>query len=58
MKSNNRRYYLHSKIKKKGYRYSSILKTVYIPYDLENIDNNVLELQKKFNYSIQTEIPN
>ena len=55
--TNNKRYRLHSKIKKLGYRYSAQNNTIYIPYNnLENLAKEVLTLKNEFNYSIQIEI--
>ncbi len=51
-----RRYYLHSKIKKKGIQYNPFLNTVYWPFNKDVDDNNVIELRDQFNYSVQLEI--
>ena len=52
----NRRYRLHQKLRKAGVRFSSNIKTVFVPYndDLQNKD--IKELQKIYNYQIQFEI--
>lgn len=55
-KVENRRYYLHRQIKKKGIRYNPSEYTVYLPYDHQIIDKHVLLLQAEFAYAIQTEI--
>ncbi|MCV9934438.1 hypothetical protein OIU80_19330 [Flavobacterium sp. LS1R47] len=52
----NRRYRLHQKIGKVGVRYNSNLKTIYVPFDDDLQNKDILELQKNFNYQIQLEI--
>lgn len=58
MKSKNRKYYLHRKLKKEatGAYLKSQKKTVYISGD-EDITDTIRELQNEFGYSIQYEIP-
>jgi len=55
-KKNNRRYYLHRQIKKKGVRYNPALKTVYWPFNQPLNNSHVKTLQCDFDYSVQTEI--
>lgn len=52
----NRRYRLHQKIGKKGVRYNPNIKTIYVPFDNDLKNKDILELQKNFNYQIQLEI--
>lgn len=52
----NRRYRLHQKIGRVGVRYNPNLKTIYVPFDDDLQNKDILELQKKFNYQIQLEI--
>ena len=53
----NRKYRLHTKLRKKSIRYNSNDKTVF--FSINNVLDNkdILELQQKFNYQIQFEIP-
>lgn len=53
----NRKYRLHVKLRKKNIRFNSHEKTVFFSINniLENKD--ILELQQKFKYQIQFEIP-
>jgi hypothetical protein len=53
MCKNNRKYRLHQKLKKKLVKYSSSKKTVFVPAGKEVDNLDVLELQYKFNYTIQ-----
>lgn len=53
MLKNNRKYRLHQKLKKKLIKYSSAKKTVFVPAGKEVDNSDVLELQSKFNYTIQ-----
>lgn len=41
---------------KKGYKLKTHLKTIYIPYTLQNYPAELILLQNEFNYAIQTEI--
>lgn len=52
----NRRYRLHQKIGKAGVRYNPSVKTIYVPFDDDLQNKDILELQKDFNYQIQLEI--
>ncbi|MET3018558.1 hypothetical protein [Flavobacterium hydatis] len=52
----NRRYRLHQKIGKEGVKYNAYLKTIYVPFDNDLQNKDILELQKNFNYQIQLEI--
>jgi hypothetical protein len=55
-KSIYRKYRLHQKIKKM-YRYEYSTKTIFVPYDEDLSNKYIIELQKKYNYQIQLEIP-
>ncbi|KIA99258.1 hypothetical protein OA93_06415 [Flavobacterium sp. KMS] len=52
----NRRYRLHQKIGKEGVKYNAYLKTIYVPFDDDLQNKDILELQRNFNYQIQLEI--
>lgn len=52
----NRRYRLHQKLRKAGVRFNSNIHTVYVPYDDDLQNKDIIELQKKYNYQIQLEI--
>jgi hypothetical protein len=52
-----RRYRLHQKIKDR-FRYSAPKRTVYVGHGHDLKDESVIELQCRFGYNIQTEIPN
>lgn len=52
----NRRYRLHQKLRKAGVRFSSNIKTVFVPYDDDLQNRDIKELQKIYNYQIQFEI--
>jgi hypothetical protein len=52
----NRRYRLHQKLLKAGVKYSSNLKTIYVPWDFEMENKDLKELQTDFSYQIQFEI--
>lgn len=53
----NRRFHLHRKLKKKNIRFNPGKKTVFVAPGIEIENNDILELQNKYNYQIQTEIP-
>lgn len=53
----NRKYRLHQKIKKAGFRYTPSLKTVYANFDYGNDNKDIIELQNDFAYQVQLEIP-
>ncbi|TSE02806.1 hypothetical protein [Aquimarina algiphila] len=55
-KRENRRYYLHRMIRKKGIRYSPTEHTVYWGWNHDMNDIHVAQLQQEYSYSIQTEI--
>ena len=55
-KDDARRYYLHSLVKKSGYKIDVRLKTIYIPFNQTELHNSVKSLRDVFNYSVQTEI--
>lgn len=55
-KKDNRRYYLHQKIKT-SVRYNPRKKLIEIPVGTEISNDGVSELSKNYNYSIQTYIP-
>lgn len=52
----NRRYRLHLKLRKADVRFSSNLKTVFLPFDDDLQNRDVKELQIEYNYQIQLEI--
>lgn len=52
----NRRYRLHQKLRKAGVRFTSNIKTVFVPYDHDLQNEDIKELQKVYNYQIQFEI--
>jgi hypothetical protein len=54
-KEQNRRYYLHQKLKKQGYSVNTNEHTCYINHAQPPV-KEMIELRDKFNYSIQTEI--
>ena len=49
----NRKYYLHSKIKKQGYSYNSYLKTIEIPHGTETVSKELTELNLIYGYNLQ-----
>ena len=51
-----RRYYLHSLVKKNGYKINVKLKTIFIPFNQSEIHECVKALSVDYNYSVQTEI--
>lgn len=55
IQKNNRRYRLHQLIKAQ-FRYSAKKKTVYVPFDFNEVNQHVEELKNKFHYNIQFEI--
>jgi hypothetical protein len=52
-KRNKKRYYLHYKIRKQGYKLVTKLKTVYVPYTQELFSKQLLVLTKDFGYCVQ-----
>lgn len=56
IKTRNRRYRLHYKIRKQGYRLSAKTKTIFASYALNVYSKDVQILRDEFNYSLQTEI--
>lgn len=52
----NRRYRLHQKLKNAGIKYSAVCKTIYMPWDFEELKEDIQELQNDHGYQIQTEI--
>lgn len=52
----NRRYRLHQKLRKAGVKFKSNIKTVFVPYDDDLQNKDIIELQKSYNYQIQLEI--
>jgi len=55
-KSNNRRYYLHRKVREQGLKVSVKDKTVYVPFHIGGLSKQVKALRDEYHYSIQTEI--
>lgn len=55
-KIKNKRYYLHSIIKKQGCSFNARKKVIYVPFNQEDFTKQVLRLRDEFGYSIQTEI--
>lgn len=53
----NKRYSLHAKIKKEGYRFDSRTRTIYVGFSKrDSLSRHVLMLRDEFGYAIQTEI--
>ncbi|OXE99993.1 hypothetical protein BC749_108174 [Flavobacterium araucananum] len=52
----NRRYRLHQKLRRANVRFSSNLKTVFVPFDNDLQNRDIKELQNEYNYQIQLEI--
>lgn len=52
----NRRYRLHQKLRRAGFRYSATLRTVYVQWNFEIENADLKELQNDFSYQIQFEI--
>lgn len=48
----SRRYYLHRKIKEKGFKFCAHTRTVFFNGEVE--DKHIKRLQKEFGYNIQT----
>lgn len=57
-KKDNRRYYLHRKVRGNGLKLDAFARTVYVVFDIVELPPPVVELQEKFHYAIQTEISN
>jgi hypothetical protein len=50
----NRRYYLHRKLKKAGYQINVESRTIYIPFSLDiHAPKDAIELRDTFHYSLQ-----
>ena len=56
-KKNRKRYYLHNKIKKQGYKFNPASYTIYVPIGNTKFSKDVNKLVNNFGYCIQTEIP-
>lgn len=55
--SDNKRYALHAKAKKEGYRVVSKAKTIFVGYSKRNnLSKSVLILMAEYGYVVQTEI--
>lgn len=52
----NRKYRLHVKLKKAGIRYSPVCRTIYVPWNCEELIEDIKELERDYNYQIQTEL--
>ncbi len=57
-KRNNRRYYLHYRLRKfsKNSRLVTSEKTIYVPYGTNQLERYAKLLQEEFNYGVQMEI--
>lgn len=53
----NKRYYLHTKLRKEGFRYDALGRTIYTSGE-NKLSDTVLKLRDKYGYSVQCEIPN
>jgi ribosomal protein S20 len=56
-KRNAKRYRLHFRIRKQGYRLNTKERTIYVEFETEIKSKQVKKLQNEFGYAIQTEIP-
>jgi hypothetical protein len=55
--SDSKRYALHSKAKKEGYRVVSKAKTIFVGHSKRNnLSNTVITLRELYGYAIQVEI--
>ena len=52
----NRRYRLHQKLKKAQVKYNPTSMTMYVPFDVESQNKDIIELQMNYSYQIQFEI--
>jgi len=56
-KRRSKRYSLHTKVKKEGYRLDAKHKTIYVEhYKSANLSKNVLTLRDVYGYAVQTDI--
>lgn len=53
---NNRRYYLHWKIRKQGFKLKTNVKTIYLNLETQGMSKQVEALKTEFNYTIQTQL--
>lgn len=53
----NRRYYLHRRLKKNKINYSPFKKTVYVDSQKQAENQHIDFLRKEFDYSVQLQIP-
>ncbi len=51
-----RRYNLHYKIRKQGYKLNTSQKTIYVHFDYKDFSKQVMFLINKYNYAIQYEM--
>jgi hypothetical protein len=57
MANKNKLYYLHSKVKKEGFRLSSKDKTIYVRYmDYDKLSDSIIKLRDLYGYGVQLEI--
>jgi len=52
-KQNQKRYNLHYKLRKKGFKLETKAKTIFIPVSLTELPKQVKRLKDEFNYCIQ-----
>lgn len=55
-RQNAKRYGLHKKVKAQGYKIAVRSRTIYIPYDTNEISDEAAQLRENFKYQIQYEI--
>lgn len=57
MANKNKLYYLHSKVKKEGFRLSTKDKTIYVRYmDYDKLSDSIIKLRDLYGYGVQLEI--
>jgi hypothetical protein len=52
----NRRYRLNRKVRNQGYRLTTKLKTIYVPFTDTNLPDSLFTLRDNYGYVIQIEI--
>lgn len=56
LQTRNRRYRLHYKVRKQGYRINIKSKTIFAPYTSQTFSTQVKQLIHSYNYVIQSEL--
>jgi len=51
-----RRYNLHYRIRKQGFRFHTTHKTIFVPYNDQSLSKQATALRDEFGYGVQTEI--